>query len=67
METVHSYRHDGWTLVWALLLSIGLQGMIAVYFGVVSQALDSPIPLIYFFLFYRWSQSPLWRQSHSVD
>ncbi len=51
METVHSYRHDGWTLIWALLLSIGLQGMIAVYFGVVSQALDSPIPLIYFFLF----------------
>ncbi len=51
METVHSYRHDGWTLVWALLLSVGLQGMIAVYFGVVSQALASPIPLIYFFLF----------------
>lgn len=51
METVHSYRHDGGTLFWALLLSVVLQAMIAVYFGFVSQALASPIPVIYFFLF----------------
>ena len=51
MDTVHSYRHDGKTLLWALLLSVGLQALIAVYFGFVSQALASPIPVIYFFLF----------------